>query len=144
MTTAVGIGLGAEFWLDNASNTLTQLSEIISVSPPNSQQDDVEATHMASPNRRREYVAGLIDDGEGTFEMNYVPGSASDILIRAAITDGDTRSYKIVLPVADGSTWEITGDCIVKGYERSTPIDDRMTATLTVRFTGSPAEAAGA
>ena len=144
MTTEVGIGLGSEFWLDNASNTLTQLGEILSVSPPNSQQADVEATHMASPNRRREFVAGLIDDGEGAFEMNYVPGSASDILIRDAITDGVTRSYKIVLPVADGTTWEITGDCIVKGYERNVPIDDRMTATLTVRFTGASSEAAGA
>lgn len=144
MTTEVGIGLGAEFWLDSAGDVLTQLAEIISVGLPNSQIEDVEATHMASANRRREYIAGLIDDGEGTIEMNYVPGSATDILIRAALTDGVTRDYKAVLPVADGSTWEVTGDCIVKGYERSAPIDDRMTATLTVRFTGASSEAAGA
>ena len=144
MTTNVGIGLGAEFWLDSASDVLTQLSEIISVALPNSQVEDVEATHMASPNRRREFVAGLIDDGEGTIEMNYVPGSATDQLIVAALADGEARDYKVVLPVADGSTWEVTGDCIVKGYERNAPIDDRMTATLTVRFTGASVEAAGA
>jgi predicted secreted protein len=144
MATEVGIGLGAEFWLDSAGDVLTQLGEIISVTPPQSTVEDVEATHMASPDRRREWVAGLIDDGEGSFEMNYVPGSDTDILIRAALSDGVTRDYKIVLPVADGSTWEITGDCVVKGYERSVPIDDRMTATLTVRFTGASSEAAGA
>src|SRR5574338_1066895 len=143
MTTNVGIGIGAEFWLDDASNVLTQLDEVLSVSPPNPQTTDVEATHMASPNRRREYIAGLIEDGEGTFEFNYVPGNATDVLVRAAINDGVTRSYKIVLPVADGSTWEITGDCVVKGWQRTTPIDDRMTATLTVRFTGASSEAAG-
>lgn len=141
MTTAVGIGSGAEFWLDNASNVLTQLSEILSVALPNSQVEDVEATHMAST--RREYIAGLIDDGEGTVEMNYVPGSATDTLIRAAVADGVTRSYKVVLQVADGSTWQVTGDCIVKGYERNTPIDDRMTATMTIRFTGAATETAG-
>ena len=144
MTTEVGLGLGSEFWLDNASDTLTQLDEIISVALPNSQIADVEATHMASPNRRREFIAGLIDDGEGTIEMNYVPGSATDHLIRPAPTDGATRDYKVVLPVADGTTWEVTGDCIVKGYERNVPIDDRMTATLTIKFTGASAEAAGA
>lgn len=53
MTTAL-IGYGTEFWLDNASGVLTQLSEILSVTPPNPQVDDVEATHMLSPNRRRE------------------------------------------------------------------------------------------
>jgi predicted secreted protein len=134
------IGWGSEFWLDNASGVLTQLSEVLSVTPPNPQTADVEATHMASANRRREYIAGLIEDGEGTFEFNYVAGSATDLLVQAAISDGVTRSYKIVLP--DGSTgWEITGDCIVKGWERSAPIDDRMTATLTVRFTGASTEA---
>ena len=134
------IGYGAEFWLDNASGVLTQLAEVLSVTPPNPQTTEVEATHMASPNRRREYISGLIEDGEGTFEFNYVPGGATDLLVQAAISDGVERSYKIVIP--DGSTgWEITGDCIVKGWERSVPIDDRMTATLTVRFTGASVEA---
>lgn len=141
--TEAQIGWGTEFWLDNASGTLTELGEITSVTPPNPQVADVEATHFKSANRRREYIAGLVEDGEGTFEMNYVPGSATDVLIRAAINDGDARDYKIVLP--DGEdTWEITGKCIVKGYERGIPIDDRMTATMTVRFTGASAEAAGA
>lgn len=137
------IGWGAEFWLENNSAVLTQLEEIISVTPPNSQTDDVEATHMQSPNRRREYIAGLIEDGEGTFEMNYVPGSTTDALIRQAQTEGDDREYRIVIP--DGAFgWKIEGLCIIKGYERATPIDDRMTATLTVRFTGAASEEAAA
>jgi predicted secreted protein len=145
MATEAQIGLGSEFWLDNNAGTpvLTKLGEIISVSLPNSQTDDVDATHMASPNRRKEYIAGLIDDGEGTFEMNYVPGSATDLLIQGGQLSGATKGYKIVVPDGTG-TWEITGDCIIKGYERNIPIDDRMTATLTVRFTGGATEAAGA
>jgi hypothetical protein len=139
MTTAVGIGSGATFSLDNASGTLTLLSEIITVTCPNLQIEDVEATHMGSGSYR-EFVAGLRDPGEGAFEFNYVPNSATDILIRAAVADGVGRSYKIVLPIAGGTTQEITGECIVKGYERNVPIDDRMTATLTVRFTGAPTE----
>lgn len=143
MTTEARIGSGAEFWLDNASATLTKLGEITSISLPNPQVADVEATHFGSPDRRREYIAGLIEDGEGSFEMNYVPGSATDVLIRAALDDGVTRDYKIVIP--DGDTgWEVTGSLIVKGFERNVPIDDRMTATLSVRFTGASAEAAGA
>lgn len=140
--TDVGIGWGGEFWLDDAGGVLSQLQEIISVPFPNPQTADVEATHMKSPNRRREYISGLIEDGEGTVEMNYIPGSATDALIRAAQNDGVVRSFKVVVPVADGSLWEINGDCIVKGYERSAPIDDRMTATMTIRFTGAQNEAA--
>lgn len=145
MATEAQIGLGTEMWLDDNSGTpvLTQLGEILSVGMPNAQTAEVEATHMGSPNRRREYISGLIEDGEGSFEMNYVPGSATDVLIRGAQASGLTKGYKIVIPDGTG-TWEIEGECIVRGYERNIPIDDRMTATLTVRFTGASTEGAGA
>lgn len=140
MTDAL-IGYGTEFWLGDDSNVPTKLGEILSVTPPNPQVAEVEATHMGSPNRRREYISGLIEDGEGTFEMNLVPGSNTDLLIQEALSDGEVRSYMIVLP--DGEFgWEISGECIVRGYERNVPIDDRMTATLTVRFTGASTEQA--
>lgn len=139
MTTAVGIGLGSEFWLDNASGVLTHLDELLSVTPPNPQIEEVEATHMAST--AREYIAGLQDFGEGTFSFNFIPHNATDVLIRAALADRVTRSFKIVLPIASGATQEITGDCIVKGWVPSDPIDDRMTAEMTVRYTGSPSYA---
>lgn len=144
--TGVTIGYTAEFWLDDTSTspaTPTKLSEVIGVGLPNSQVAEVEATHMESPDRRREWISGLIDDGEGTFEINYIPGSETDELIREALSEGDQRGYKVVLPVADGTTWEVSGLCIVKGYERSVPIDDRMTATVTIRFTGESTEQAG-
>jgi predicted secreted protein len=141
--TVARIGHGAQFWLDSASDVLTKLGEVTSISLPNSQVADVEATHFESPNRRREYIAGMIEDGEGTFEMNYDPNSASDVILRAAIADGVVRDYKIVVPDS-AANWEITGDCIVKSYERSVPNDDRMTASFTVRFTGAVSEAAAA
>jgi hypothetical protein len=139
MTTNAAIGLGSEFWLDNASGTLTQLGEILTVTPPNPQVDDVEATHMGST--AREFIAGLTDYGEGAFEFNFIPNNATDVLIRAAIVDKVGRSFKIVLPIADGTTQEITGECIVKGWVPTDPIDNRMTATLTVRYTSTPSYA---
>lgn len=144
MATEAQIGLGTEMWLDNNAGTpvLTKLGEILSVTPPNPQTEQVEATHMASPNRRREYISGLIEDGEGTFTMNYVPGSVTDELIRVGQASGATKSYRIVIPDGAG-TWVIDGDCIITGYTRDIPIDDRMTAELTVRFTGAVTEAAG-
>lgn len=141
MTTNAKIGWGATVKMGNPS-TLAALGEIIAVSLPNSQQAEVEATHFGSPNRRREFIAGLIDDGEGTFEMNLDPGSTTDAAIRTALTDGIARPYEIQIPTTSG-TWKVTGNWIVRGYERRIPIDDRMTAVLTVRFTGAATEAVG-
>lgn len=138
MTTNVGIGSGTLVYLDNASGTPTLLDEVISVTLPNPQIDDVEATHMGST--AKEFIAGLTDYGSGDFEFNYIPNNATDVLIRAAISDKVARTLKVVLPIADGSTQEVSCECIVKGWVRNDPIADRMTATMSVRFTGAPSE----
>ncbi len=139
MTTAK-IGWGAQFWLHNGT-ILTLLGEITGISMPASETAEVEATHFSSPDRRREYIAGLIEDGDGVFEMNLEPGSATDTLIRSAQAAGATRTYDIIIPKPSG-TWKVSGSCIVRRYERNIPIDDKMTATLTVRFTGAVTEVA--
>lgn len=143
MATDAQIGYGAELWIDNNVGTLTRIAELTSVTPPNPETAEIEATHFASPQRRREYISGLIEDGEGSFGINYVPGGATAALITEAQDSGTTRDYKIVLP--DGAdTWEITGSLIVRSFSREIPIDDKMTATVGVRFTGAKTEAAGA
>lgn len=142
MTTAL-IGYGATLSIGNvATNALTVIAEVTGISLPNPETAEVEATHFGSPNRRREYIAGLIEDGEGTFEINYVPGGATAALIQGVQNAGLTRAFKIVLPNTTG-TWEITGSLIIRSFERQVPIDDLMTASLTVRFTGAVTEAAG-
>lgn len=137
MATSAQIGMGATVSLDNASGVLTLLGEPISITLPNPQVADVEATHFGSPNRRREYIAGLIEDGEVTFGFNYVPGGAVDVLIMAAIEDGEARTMQVDIPRAGTTAYRFTFEVIVKGWEKSIPIDDRMTATLTARVTGT-------
>lgn len=142
MTVGATIGWGASFELHNGT-ILTPLVGVFEMTLPNEQADDVEITSFASAGRKREYIRGLVETGEGTISMNYVPGSATDLLLTAAKDAGDTRTYKIVIPGTDGvAAWEIDGSCYVKGYERAIPIDDRITATVTIKFTGDTTEAA--
>lgn len=142
MTTLVKIGWGAKFSLANNLAVLTELAEITGIGMPEDTTDIVEATHFGSEQARREFIAGLIDSGEGEFELNYVPGSATDVLVRSAIAARATKAFKITLPTSTG-TWDITGNCVPISMSRSVPIDDRMSATLRVKFTGAQTEAAG-
>lgn len=136
------IGWGAQFWLHDGTQ-LVKMAGVYALTPPNNQTDDVEITHFESSGRKREYIRGLTETGEGTIEMNYVPGSVTDLLCQASHAAGNVRPYKIVIPDDQGApAWEITGNCYAKGYERGIPVDDRMTATLTVKFSGDPAEVA--
>jgi hypothetical protein len=101
---------------------------------------DVKATHMLSPGRREEYIAGLIDGGTGDIVLNYVPGSATDALCRDLIATGATRAMRIQILQPDTTYYQIDVNVIGKQYKRSAPIDNRMEATLTVRFTGAATE----
>lgn len=138
----VVIGHGAQFWIDNDSAVSTKVAEVIAISLPNPQQSDVEATHFESAGRTREYIPGLIDNGEISISINYDAGSATDTLILSALGDAEARECMVSIPTSSGTNQEFTFDGIVKGYERSIPIDDRQTAVITIRVAGAVVQAA--
>lgn len=138
-----GIGWGSEFFLANAVGELTELDEVTEVALPEEMADDVEVTHMKSPGKRKEYKAGMIEPGDGQVVLNYIPGSATDLLILEAARDRKVRKFKTTLPDDDGvPTWKVEGFLYVKGRSRAIPIGDRKQITVNVRFTGETDEAA--
>ena len=136
MATNASLGYTSTFqmWDVNAGPAAyVTLAEVFAITPPSESSDTVDVTHMQSPDRRRETIAGFTDGGEGTVEMNFVPNSATDALIRAVRTAGNNVSCRITFPNA--ATW--TFDAAITGYEVNIPVDDRMTATLTFAASGS-------
>ena len=107
--------------------------ELINITPGEATADRVEVTHMNSPDRRREYISGMIDSGEASFEINWSPGNATDLLIRELFTSGDVRTHQIEFP--NGVT--VDYDATIIGFSKAVPIDDRMTATVTVAVSGA-------
>lgn len=146
MTTLARIGWGGELQLglDANASSLVELEEVLSVTLGSDETDEHEVTHLKSPNRRKEFIAGLIDAGELTASLNYVPGSATDIMLTAALTAGTTRAVRIIVPGQTGvAEWQITTAGFVKRYapdnvEPNAPIR----ASLTVRLTGAKTQAA--
>jgi len=137
------IGWGTEFDLAGANGTLVELDEVTEVNLPEETADDVETTHYKSPKKKKEYRGGLIDGGEGSIVLNYIPGSDTDKLITEAHRAGTPREFQCRLPDETGKpTWAINGFLIVKIRGRAIPIGDRMTMTVAVRYTGDSDEAA--
>lgn len=115
-----------------SSGTFTEIAEVINVTPGEATADRIDATHMQSPGRRREYISGLIDNGEASFEINWVPGSATDEFLRGLFESGEVRDHQIEFP--NGVT--VTYDASIIGFSKAIPIDDRMTATITIAVSG--------
>lgn len=139
------IGWGAEVSLHDGGSPggLVELVGVFNMTLPNPQTDDVEVTHYKSPNRQREYIAGLIENGEIQLEMNYVAGSATDLLLSAAKAAGTNRAVKVVVPTSTNANgWGFSFNAYVKGYERAIPLEDRLTAVATLKVAGAVTEAA--
>jgi hypothetical protein len=148
--TEARIGWGGKIYLstDNTEANLVQLQEVTDCTFPSDEVDEVEATHLQSPGRRREYISGLIDGGEVTVNMNYVPGGATDLLLTAAKEAGTTRKVRFVIPSDDGTgsaDWNIVTSGFVKKYapDGMTP-GEKISATATLRITGDLEQGAGA
>lgn len=138
--TAAKTGWGGEFHFDNNSGALTELVEVKGFTLPNGTTEQLDATHLKSPNRRREKIAGMIDDGDLVVRLNYVPGSATDVLIMQAFTEGDTRSYMAVVPRAT-TDWEIAGDAFISAVDRGEIVADGvMEVAVTFTLSGAATE----
>ena len=144
------IGWGGKVYLatDNTEGTLELLSEVVDCTFPQDNADEVEVTHLASPGKRKEYIAGLIDAGSVTVTLNYDPGGATDLLLTAAKEAGTTRKVRFVIPseVGDGSAdWNFTTSGFVKQYAPDKmAAGDKITATAVIRITGAQEQGAGA
>lgn len=140
------IGWGGELQLGTTSDvaSLVEIGEVRSFNMPTEEADEHEVTHLKSPDRRKEYIQGLIDGGEVEASINYVPGSASDLLLSDARDTGTTRAVRFIIPDQTGTpAWQVTTSGFVRRYspdsiEPNTPI----TATVVIRITGAHSESA--
>lgn len=137
-------GFGSTFSIGNPT-TLIELANIEDFPDlPSFTRDLLDTTNFKTEGGFMTYMGSPLKDGaESNLVMKIALGSPSDLACRTAMADGAARPYKMVLPTASG-TWEITGSLIVRNYVRTNPKADLRMATLTVKWSGIGAEAAGA
>jgi hypothetical protein len=125
-------------------NAESEWAEVIGMKLPSDSWDTAEVTHFGSANRRREHIKTLIDGGEADIQVNLVPGSDTDLAAQAAAASSEAFFYQFLVPSGVGTFWKVSGDCLAITYDRETPLEDRMTATISLKFTGDRTEAAAA
>jgi hypothetical protein len=129
------LGYGGEFHLHNGS-ILYQLVQVKEFDVPGpAPREQVESTHLQSPDWRREYLSGFYEDQDIEILLNSRPLSDTDTLLEAALAASDTRAFMAVLPENGEPVAQIEGTCRIIGYNRGrvTP-DGVLEATATARI----------
>lgn len=128
------VGYMGEVWLHNGT-ALYELVEVKGFGIPNrGEREQVEKTHLKSPDWRREYHSTFYEDSDFNVMLNFRPLSSTDVLCDDAHADGDIRAMKIVLPEngVPVAQIELTAKCI--NYDRGeVGANDLMEATATFR-----------
>lgn len=135
MTTQARIGHGTLFKIGNGATpeVFTTVGEVTSITPPGMSRDAIDATHEESPDAWREFIGGLKDGGEVSLELNFVPGSATTILLMAEI-EAAPGNKQIVFPA--GEVFSFRALCT--NFEPEAPLDDKMVASATYKVSGKP------
>jgi len=130
-----GSGTDAEF---------QDVGEVTDLTAWDASRDTVEVTSHRSPDFSVENIAGLIDWGSASFELNFVPRDAADPETALGALLDDFKS-------AGNSTWRIIfpedgGDDVVgieflaslTSYQATAPVKDVMKGSFELKISGAP------
>lgn len=80
----------------------TPIAEVVSITPNAKTRKIIEATHLSSPDGVREFIGGLVDNGEVDMVIHLIPTDATvaDLISNSQNTNGVAafRSWRIVFP----------------------------------------------
>lgn len=119
------------------TENFTTIAEVTDITAPGLTMDVIDVTSHDSPDALREKIAGLKDLGECTFTINYIPTHATHNATTGLIRDWKNRTkrnFKLVFPDAGATTWSFSG--FVTNFQPSAPVDDKLTADVTITLSG--------
>ncbi|MES3154344.1 phage tail tube protein [Sphingomonas faeni] len=128
---------GAQFWLGSALGVPTRISGLLSVKAPSLSRGTIDTTTHESEDGIMTFMGeGVADPGEGTAQIEWIPGSTGDGIVLDALAKGDVRSVQIFVNGNNGKA-SLTGECIITSYEPDDqPVQGKQAATIGFKASG--------
>jgi predicted secreted protein len=127
----IGDGAGPE--------NFTTIGEVANISGPSLSMDSIDVTSHSSPDGWREFIGGLLDGGEISFDINFHPTESTHKLATGLLGDMSAktvRNFELIFP--DGSSTKWSFAALVTAFETGEPIDDKLSASVTLKLAGKP------
>lgn len=112
------------------------IAEINSFNGPGGSAQVIDVTDLSST--AKEKRMGLHDNGQLSFEFNYLPGDTQHELLRAAKESGEATSFQIIFADDSVTTW--TFSAFVLSVSISGAVDGVVRGSVTLEITGDIAE----
>ena len=116
-----------------STTTDNAVAELTNISGPGVSVNTIDVTSHDSADAYNEFVAGLIDGGEISFEGNLTSASAGNVIMNA-INGRSTQKCAVIYPT--GVAWEFVA--IMTGLECDAPHDGKIGFSGSAKVTGKP------
>lgn len=110
--------------------TWTQLMGLETVTVPSQPNEDIDVTHQQSPGRTRETMPGLKPVADYALEMQYWPGSDTDVLLTELdelTAKGEREIGLLEITPNGGATW--TFMAYLNEYVPTSPLGEKQMVT---------------
>ena len=116
------IGTGTSIQFDSGF-----FAEVLDITPPNPSREAVNSSHMLTADNHTFEPVDLVNWGELKVDLHFDPQEEPPI-------DQAAESIVITFPDSAGTTWTFQG--FMTNYEPKVPLEDKMTASATIKVTG--------
>lgn len=113
------------------------IAEVTDITPPAPTTSTFETTHYLSPGGVMQFAGGLTDPGDMSFGVNWLPTDPTQDGVsglQKAFKDKALRNFRVIYPFTPAVIDSFAG--LVTTYPVVTPINDRMSASITVKVSG--------
>ena len=126
-------------WASDGGTVYTTIAQVIDLSGAGYSRNAIDSTTRDNTANWRTFLKGFKDAGEVSLGLAFDPSLASHGTGTAGLLsdfddDSTIPNFRITFP--DATTWTFAG--FLTSFEPSEPLDDLLTADVTVKLSGDP------
>lgn len=134
MGTILKMGDGAD------PEVFTAIAEVRDISGPSLSGDTVDVTPHSTTSSWRRIIPTLLNPGEVTFDINFIPTEATHKDDAGGLLDllknQTRRNFQLAWSDAGATTWSFAG--YVTKFEPSAGVEAELKASVTIAIDGAP------
>ena len=115
-----------------AGATALGIGSITKISIGGISVDDLDVSTMASTDKWREFISGMIDAGEISFDLIFDGTVTATLFTKIGASD----TWTVTFPDTGAATFSAPG--YIKGISIDDPYDDKITGSCTIKVSGKP------
>lgn len=122
---------GTELWMDGVN-----VAHVRSINGFSLSLDTIDVTTHDNSNAWEEIIPSILRTGEMTLELLYDPNNTQHAQFLSEYVGRTFEDFQLRFP--DSAYTMFTFNAYVAGFEPSAPVDGELSASVTLKVTGTP------